>query len=402
MPERISKELPLGYLYMSFISKPLELLEESDLQTLLDNEVPEGKTIDYKEALSGNGDSNKKEFLYDISSFANTSGGHLIFGIKEDKGVPTEICGLNIPDADAVILKLENSIRDGIAPRIPGVAARAISLSNDRVVIVFRIPRSFSQPHMTTFKNASKFYARNSAGKYQLDVGELRTAFTLSENTIDRIRSFRNQRLEMVLSGETPVNMNRGAKIVFHVVPIGAFDPAANFDVASLKQQNPSPLSGTGWDSRYNFDGLLCFTNTLYSYAQVFRNGIIEAVDAFILKPREPNNPSRNIPSIQYEKKVIQKLSEYITVQNNLGVEPPFLIMLSLLDVKGYSMYVSSDFMFDRVHQIDRENLVMPEVIVENFDFEPSKIIKPIFDAVWNACGYPGSLNYDDSGNWFR
>ena len=30
---------------------------------------------------------------------------------------------------------------------------------------------------MTTFKNASKFYARNSAGKYQLDVGELRTAF---------------------------------------------------------------------------------------------------------------------------------------------------------------------------------------------------------------------------------
>ena len=37
---------------MSFISTPLESLEESDLQTLLDNEVSEGKTIDYKEALS--------------------------------------------------------------------------------------------------------------------------------------------------------------------------------------------------------------------------------------------------------------------------------------------------------------------------------------------------------------
>lgn len=389
---------------MSFISKPLELLEESDLQALLDNEVPEGKTIDYKEALSGNSDSDKKEFLYDISSFANTSGGHLIFGIKEDKGVPTEICGLDISNADAVILKLENSIRDGIAPRIPGVAAQAISLSNNRVVIIFRIPRSFSLPHMTTFKNASKFYSRNSAGKYQLDVGELRTAFTLSQNITDRIRNFRHQRRDMILSRETPINMNPGAKIVLHIIPIGAFDPAFNFDVTSLKQQNPSPLSGTQWDFRYNFDGFLCFTNTLYSYTQTFRNGIIEAVDAFILEPREPNNFSRNIPSIQYEEKVIQKLSEYISVQNNLGVEPPFLIMLSLLDVKGYSMSVSSGCMLDldRVHQIERNNLLMPEVMVENFDFEPSKVMKPIFDAVWNACGYPGSQNYDGSGNWCR
>lgn len=387
---------------MSFISKPLELLEESDLQTLIDNEVPEGKTIDYKEALSGNSDSDKKEFLYDISSFANTSGGHLIFGIKEDKGVPTEICGLDISDADAVILKLENSIRDGIAPRIPGVAAKPIFLSNNRVVIVFWIPRSFSQPHMTTFKNASKFYSRNSAGKYQLDVGELRTAFTLSQNITDRIRSFRHQRLDMVLSGETPINMNPGAKIVLHIIPIGAFNSASNFDVASLQQQNPSPLSGTGWDFRYNFDGFLCFTNTLYSYTQTFRNGIIEAVDAFILEPKESNNLSRNIPSIQYEKKVIQKLSEYISVQKKLGAEPPFLIMLSLLDVKGYSISVSSGCMLDRVHQIDRNNLLMPEVMVENFDFDPHKLMKPIFDAVWNACGYPGSQNYDDSGNWCR
>lgn len=385
---------------MSFFSKPLESLEESDLQTLLDDEVPEGKTIDYKEALPGNSDSDKKEFLYDISSFANTSGGHLIFGIKEDGGVPTDICGLDIQDADTVILKLENRIRDGIAPRIPGVAARAISLSNDRVVIVFRIPRSFSQPHMTTVRNASKFYARNSAGKYQLDVGELRTAFTLSQNITDHIRNFRHKRLDMVLSGETPIKMNPGAKIVLHIIPIGAFDPASNFDVTSLKQQNPSPLSGTQWDFRYNFDGFLCFTNTLYSYTQIFRNGIIEAVDAFILEPKEPNNLLHNIPSIKYEENVIQKLSEYISVQNKLGVEPPFLIMLSLLDVKSYSMSVSSDCMLDSVHQIDRNNLLMPEVMIENFDFEPSKVMKPIFDAVWNACGYAGSQNYDYSGNW--
>ncbi len=78
---------------MPITNKALELVDASDLQTLLENEVPEGKTIDYKEALSGNSDKDRKEFLYDISSFANTSGGHLIFGIKEDGGIPTDIWG---------------------------------------------------------------------------------------------------------------------------------------------------------------------------------------------------------------------------------------------------------------------------------------------------------------------
>ena len=304
---------------------------------------------------------------------------------------------------DAVILKLENSIRDGIAPRIPGIATRAISLSNNRVVIIFRIPRSFSQPHMITFKNASKFYARNSAGKYPMDVGELRTAFTLSQNTTDRIRSFRHQRLEMISSGETPINMNQGAKIVLHIIPIGAFDPASNFDVASLKQHLPSPLSGNGWEYRYNFDGLLTTWQSQLSYAQTFRNGIIEAVDDYLLRTSDRNN-SLVIPSVQYEKKVIEKSLEYIFFQQKLGVEPPFFIMLSLLNVKGYLMSIPMLSMHfpGYNHPIDRDNLLMTEVMIEDFNFEPSKILKPTFDTVWNACGYPGSLNYDDSGNWFR
>ena len=353
--------------------------------------------------VGGNSDKDKKEFLYDISSFANTSGGHLIFGVKENNGVPTEICGLDIPDADAVILQLENKIRDGIAPRIPGIAAQAISLSNNRIVIVFRIPRSFSQPHMITFKNASKFYARNSAGKYQMDVGELRTAFTLSQNTVERIRSFRHQRLDMILSVETPINMNPGAKIVLHVIPIGAFDFAYNFDITSLEKskQFPFPFSGTGgWEYRYNFDGLLITWQSQLSYTQTFRNGIIEVVDAFMLGSRD-NDRSNSIPSVKYETKVVNKLSEYILIQKMLGVEPPFFIMLSLLGVKGYLMSPPTGSMVfpGYGHPIDRDNLMMPEVMVENCDFEPSKVMKPIFDAVWNACGYPRSLNYNDSGN---
>lgn len=76
--------------------KSLDFIDQSDLQALIDNKISEGKTIDYKEKLSGNSDADKKEFLYDISSFANASGGYLIFGITEDKGIPIQINGMEI------------------------------------------------------------------------------------------------------------------------------------------------------------------------------------------------------------------------------------------------------------------------------------------------------------------
>ncbi|MCD6594362.1 ATP-binding protein, partial [bacterium] len=67
------------------IAKNIDQISEEDLQALIDNSVLEGKTIEYKQSLPGNSDSDKKEFLADISSFANASGGDLIYGILEDR-----------------------------------------------------------------------------------------------------------------------------------------------------------------------------------------------------------------------------------------------------------------------------------------------------------------------------
>ena len=71
--------------------KPLESVEESDLQNLRKNQVAESKILDYKETLPGNSDTDKKEFLFDVSSFANAAGGDLVYGIKEEDGVPVHL-----------------------------------------------------------------------------------------------------------------------------------------------------------------------------------------------------------------------------------------------------------------------------------------------------------------------
>src|SRR5690348_1978984 len=122
---------------MSIYSKPLELINDSDLHDLVVNKVQEGRDIDFKQKTYDSNDEGKRELLSDVSAFANSSGGFLILGVKEgENGVAAEINGLQNIDVDAEILKLESSIRDGIAPRISSIQTKAIPLQNKNSVII--------------------------------------------------------------------------------------------------------------------------------------------------------------------------------------------------------------------------------------------------------------------------
>jgi hypothetical protein len=51
---------------------------------------------------------------------------------------------------------------------------------------------------------------------------------------------------------------------------------------------------------------------------------------------------------------------------------------------------------------IQARNLILPETLVQDYTTPVGQILKPMFDLVWNACGYAGSRNFDADGNWVR
>ena len=42
--------------------------------------------------------------------------------------------------------------------------------------------------------------------------------------------------------------------------------------------------------------------------------------------------------------------------------------------------------------RVEKDFLLAPEVMVHDFHSAPSVYMKPAFDVVWNACGYPESM----------
>ncbi len=216
-------------------------------------------------------------------------------------------------------------------------------------------------------------------------------------------KDFCDEHLTKIIAGEMPARLDENApKIVLHLVPFGAFDPAAKFDLFLLNDPvhiyllEPLRLySGEYQFPRFNFDGLL--SNLQGTYTQVFRNGIIEAVDTTILgASRELRVTSGHI----YERRFLEAIKRYLTAQKQLGVGPPIFVMISLLEVKGFKIRFDGleNWIFEEDHIIDRAKLILPEIMIDNFDNKLTEVMRPAFDAIANAAGWERSMDYDENG----
>jgi hypothetical protein len=385
------------------IDKEIYSINESDLQALVDNEIGEKKSIEYKGLINLSTDSEKKEFLADVSSFANSAGGDLIVGICETKAVGRQfvLSGFEQDNLDGYLSSIENIIRDGIKPRIIGITIQPISLLNGKHALIIRIPNSWNSPHRVVFKSHDKFYARNSNGKYSMDVDELRVSFTLSESINRSINDFVEERVNKLYSGKTPFPVTSNSKIILHLVPISAFKFGSILDIKKMEQFKIElrPLLSGGWNHQFTIDGYLAFSRE-DSYSLLFRNGIIEAVTTDILKTRIDKNL---IPSSLFEKMIFEGFQDYLKIFSKLEIVTPIFAFITLVGIKDYSLATADGMVWGRPIPHGKEILSLSSGKIDKLilnHFEISQILRPIFDSLWNAYGYKESPNFLPDGNW--
>ena len=383
---------------MSLDRIPLDAVQAQDLQELVDNQVIEKTTLEYKRDLPGPTHTDRKEFLRDVSSFANTAGGHVVYGIREDDGRPAEAIGVTMPDPDAEIARLENLLRDGLRPRISGVQLKAVGLPNGSRALLIRVPSSWAKPHMVSFQEDGKFYARNSNGKYSMDVDQLRTAFTFASAISQRTCRFQTERVSAIFEEALPVPMDGSCLYVLHVLPYSAFADGGFVDLSGVDRDETVRRLFPGAASRLKFglDGVHFYpANGASRCLTVFRDGKLELLE------RAPVNRSNHgaIFELDLERNVVNYLADILLIQRRLDVNPPLALFLSFLNARGLNLNITEvQNRWNNGHPIEQEPLLIPGTRTDSFDADGTQVLRAVFDGLWLAAGWPRSMNYDDAG----
>lgn len=391
-------------------------VEESDLQILVDNEVLEGKQLEFKKMKDPRSEGDKLDVLAELVSFANASGGDLLLGIDEDEdGHAGEVCGMKVDNVDGRKNDWAQIIRSGVEQPLPSnlVDIGAVELANDRTVFVIRVERSWRSPHRV--RENKKFYGRSASGKEELDVEEIRRQVLELETTAEQLREFRAERILDIQARETPVHLQDGPVLALHVVPFSAFTPGERINVQSVSMNRFAPQlfgkSAPATTGRFVVDGYVgCSTNPTEKqgeYTKTFRSGAIETVTTYPFYPSDGKYRPR-MSNSELRGSLSNVLSNYSQFLLRQDVRPPYTVLLTIIDAEEYTIGgegTISQYRFgDSVVQL-------PEVLIETAESNPPSIkddppntipsdtdpgepyasaVDEVMDMLWNAVGQDG------------
>jgi hypothetical protein len=389
---------------MSLHDIALDKVSKEDVDTLLSTGVPESPLIEYKRDVYGNTDGDKREFLADITSFANTMGGDIIIGIDESNGLPTALTPFK-GDIDAETRRLESIALAGIEPRIRNFHIRPVPVTGGHVIIV-RVPRSYTPPHRVIAQNNNRFYARAGTQKYEPNVEQLRHLFTDAPQMAERIRSFQIDRLVKITGGDTPLPMNPIGKVVVHVIPLPAFVDGRMADIISELSKGsfvPVPLDWVGYSYTHtvNLDGYLNYAEVPEgrnnSYAQFFRNGAIEGVGEL----QTQDGVTSYFITLYLTDAILSRVYQYLQVLKAYGLGLPIYVYLSLCNATRTTHRYATDMGdFTHTQPVGREIVVCPEIYIDNFELDLVDAMRPALNTLWNAFGRLQCERYDNLARW--
>ena len=394
---------------------PFELVSHESLQELVDEKFREGKSIDFKAELwridkAANPDHEDREkqtieFLKDVSSFANTDGGHLIVGMKEIDTVATELSGIQVEKTDKWLNRLDQLLQNWVEPRL-NASMRFITLSNrkkcasDSCAIKFNWSASgkLSRSRSLLRKKFSRCIRHGHRGTA--------SAFNQSLTTTERIRSFHRLRTSLIDKDELPVILPNEPRFVFHLIPQSSFTSRFEFPFDQLVTAATgfAPPGHSSGQIRPSLDGVVTHYGSqdadgtkTPSFAQIFRNGVVEA--AFTGVALYDRQQRKSYWSTYPENYFINAVDRYVSKMKEIAIEPPIWLFAAVCRTRD--IYVSDEVTGDR-RAFDRDRVELSEYKIEDMTQSQFTVIRPLLDQLWNAMGFHKCHRVSDDGQIVR
>jgi predicted HTH transcriptional regulator len=139
---------------MQYEKKFFNLKEEDEpfLQSLIKGKVKESLNLEYKGEMT-----NHVKLAKVVSSFANSSGGIIIFGIEEKDSLPVKLNPLESELGETIENVLLTSISRSITFKITSINS---TIEKNKKYFVIYVPKSSSGPHMVTSKGECRYHKR--------------------------------------------------------------------------------------------------------------------------------------------------------------------------------------------------------------------------------------------------
>ena len=146
-----------------------------DVISLINNEVEESINLDFKEADAlDKSDGKRKDISKDVASFANSDGGIIVYGIREENHKAKNITFIN--GNEFTKEWLEQIINSSIQRRISGILIYPIRKDGkiEETIYIVKIPKSLDAPHLSKDK---RFYRRFNFESVPMEEYEIRQSY---------------------------------------------------------------------------------------------------------------------------------------------------------------------------------------------------------------------------------
>ncbi len=376
-------------------------------------QVEESRTLDFKRGrpdLDSTRERPKRDLCEDISAFANTGGGVLLFGIDEllEQGRRGSRMGpiVRVPldDFDHYRDRLYEILRAAMEPRFDQFLVRDVRRdAGDRDgVIAVGIERSIRSPHRVKAYDSFQFMNRTMRSAEAMDVEQIREAFRRSfESTQDAA-----ERLTQAEQRKRPRKFYEETATLFATI-IPASRDALPFPIRhdrvreALETQRETRRNLVGGTVGYDERGaVLRSRDGTIPLDRVSGDGSLERIDVI-----PTDRPTARLSEVGLARSLYRSFAAFRQVREILGIVGPSLVSFGLIGGGGYKLYqiepparTGGAWMFpqDEAHELPAGDLFKR---AETSDDTVGVTLKAIADSFWQAAGHRECAAFDEEGN---